>query len=87
MPNPVDLVPGLGHLHRHGSDNHHHHGHRSAFHMGMGMGRSGTKGGDAKMYETESMTELAGCSRPASISTPGTPAEPEVMHGAKDGER
>lgn len=85
MPNPVDLVPGLGHLHRHGSDNHHHHGHRSTFHMGMG--RSVTKGSDAKMYETESMTELAGCSRPASISTPGTPAEPEVMHGAKDGER
>ncbi|KAL2258838.1 hypothetical protein VTK26DRAFT_7683 [Humicola hyalothermophila] len=64
---------------------HHHHSssrlHRSGL-AGMGLGRSAAKAHDSKMYETESMTELAGASRPGSASVPTPPGE-LMVHGAK----
>ncbi|GAB1314881.1 G-protein coupled receptors family 2 profile 2 domain-containing protein [Madurella fahalii] len=51
---------------------------RSAFQM-MSSGRNGSKASDAKVYETESMTELAG-SRPGSSSGPATPMDAHPGH-------
>ncbi|KAL2139781.1 hypothetical protein VTI28DRAFT_4697 [Corynascus sepedonium] len=61
--------------------------HRTAGFQKMSSGRHGSKGSETKMFETESMTELAG-SRPGSSRSPtvaGSATPPPPMEAAKMG--